>query len=311
MSQLSEENRRDEARRFVTACYRTLLGREPDEAGLNHHVECFLATGDYQAVLESICGSTESKTRQLALSAREEIPAEVYYFFHIPKTAGLTVKAYLAQALDPIGLKLFPGVFITDLLNQIEVIRRYAFFSGHFLGFLDSLIGSTTQKATLLRDPVERAVSYYFHALRDPTLPLHNRIVGRRMDEIPSDESTRGFAVNFQAKYLAALVDDSSWLEHTLHFRSCPKSDTELLEKARAGLALIDVVGVHEDLAAFFDLLSKRWPIRSSSAIPKVNVGKNRDARLVSAADRQLLREANTVDCRLYEEVVDRLRELH
>lgn len=294
---------------FVTACYRVLLGREPDPQGLAYHAARFQVSSDYQDILEAFYHSTEFKNRQLQIVRPSgDTPTDYYYFFHIPKTAGLTVKAYLNEAIDSSGPQLFPGVFVKDLLNKIETVRKYAFFSGHFMGFLDPLLRVTTHKATLLRDPVDRAISHYFHALRDPSLPLHAKIVGRPLADILNDELTRGFAVNYHAKYLAALVDDASWLEHTLHFRSWPKSDQDLLEKAQVGLSLMDVVGLHEDLPSFFRRLSEHWPIRYLSSIPKVNVGDNRDNDLLSVADLQLIREVNQVDYMIYEKVKNSLQ---
>lgn len=308
MDRVSDVRYEREARFFVTACYRALLGRDPEAAGLAYYMQHFQKSGDYEELLDSFCQSDEFKSRQrMLIYASADTPMDYYYFFHIPKTAGLTVKAYLGKALNSPDLRLFPGVFVKDLLGQIEVIRQYAFFSGHFLGFLDALLGATTHKATILRDPVDRAISHYFHALRDPSLPLHKWIVGRPLAKILHDEMTQGFAVNYHAKYLAALVDDASWLEHTLHFRAWPKSDVELLEKARAGLALMEVVGLHEYLPDFFQRLAAQWPIRYSGTIPWVNAGDNREDQRVSAADRELLKEINVVDYALYQEVKDRL----
>ena len=298
-----------ESQRFITACYRALLGRDPDAAGLAHHMERFHVSGNYQDTLEAFCHSTEFKNRRLAsIPPDEDAPMDYYYFFHIPKTAGLTVKAYLGNVLEPSRQPLFPGGFIKDLLNHIEAIRKYRFFSGHFMGFLDALLGVTTHKATVLRDPVDHGVSYYFHLLRDPSLPLHERIKGRPLSDILRDETMNDFAVNYQARYLAALVSDEQWFEHTLHFRSYPKSDQELLDKALEGLSLIDVVGLHEDLPSFFQRLSKHWPIQYLSSIPRVNVGDNRDNDLLSAADLQIIREINQVDYIIYEKVKDSLR---
>lgn len=252
--------------------------------------------------------SVEFKNRQLSLvNTQNQCVENYYYFFHIPKTAGLTVKSYLNKMIDQPRQLLFPGVFVKDLLNQIEAIKKYNFFSGHFMGFLDALLGATTHKATVLRDPVDRFISYYFHSLRDPSLPLHALIKGRSLQDILSDDATNSFAINYQAKYLAALVDDQGWFEHTLHFRSWPKSDQELLEKARAALSLMEVVGIQEDLASFFQHLSAQWPISYSSHIPAVNIGDNRDNHLLSTADLKIIREMNEVDYRIYDDVKNSL----
>ena len=257
--------------------------------------------------MDAFCCSAEFQGRQWDFPVdREGGQAEYYYFFHIPKTAGLTVKAYLAQSIDPAGPPLFSGVFVKDLIKQMAVIQQCAFFSGHFMGFLDPLLGKTTRKATLLRDPVDRAISHYFHSIRDPSLPLHNMIKGRSPADILKDETTRGFAVNYHAKYLATLVDDAHWLEHTLLFRESSGSDEELLEKARAGLALMDVVGIHEDLSTFFRRLAEQWPIHHTNNIPKENVGGNRHNQQFNDSARQTLRELNAVDYAIYREVVDK-----
>ena len=249
--------------------------------------------------------STEFIGRQISLTHihHDNQPiTNYYYFFHIPKTAGVTVKAYLANTLDQSQHLLFSGTFVKDLLNQIEAIKKYQFFAGHFMGFLDPFLGVKTHKATILRDPADRVISHYFHSLRDDSLPLHALIKERPLQDILTDETTNGFAVNYQAKYLAALVDDQGWLEHTLHFRSSPKSDQELLDKALAGLALMEVVGIHENLPSFFQRLSAKWPIGYSSQIPSVNIGDNRNDQLLSADSLQIIYQLNKVDYKIYEE---------
>lgn len=231
------------------------------------------------------------------------------YFVHVPKTGGMAVHTYLQGCTLAAGgtPRLFEGYFVKDLVADLGAARSCTHFSGHFLGFLDPLLARPTCKATVLRDPVERAISHYLHVRRDRSLRSHAEFRSMTLGQVLADRSLRSFAVNVQARYLAALADDPGWFDHTMQVRSAPSCDQELLDRARAGLAMIEVVGLHERLPEFLSRLAAAWSLCPPPEIPRVNVASNRTDLRIHASDRERLHELNRVDAILCDEVAARL----
>ena len=80
------------------------------------------------------------------------------------------------------------------------------FFRGHFLTHLEPYLGRKLATFTMLRDPVERTISHYYHVRRDPDHPSHEDTSRMSLREFCVDPLTRHMVENFQAGYLAKSV---------------------------------------------------------------------------------------------------------
>lgn len=82
-------------------------------------------------------------------------------FLHIPKTAGQSVHAGLESLF---GDAVCPAR-VNDQLKtySISALRKYRIFSGHFDWSLLDCIPEPRTVFTVLRDPVERILSFYFY----------------------------------------------------------------------------------------------------------------------------------------------------
>jgi hypothetical protein len=230
------------------------------------------------------------------------------YFVHIPKTAGMSIHAFLG-ACEPGGPgapEFFDRFFPRDLIADLESARRCTVFSGHFLGYLDPLLGRPSRKATVLRDPVERAISDYAHKRRATILRPIPVDWHRPLRELLDDPVAGGSLVNVQARWLASLADDPVWLG--LPEIPTSMSDDALLDRARAGLARIEIVGLYDQLPEFLDRLAVAWGLRAPAQIPRTNIGHNRRDLEITDDERDRLRELNRVDYALYDEVAASLR---
>src|SRR5262245_45394878 len=119
-------------------------------------------------------------------------------FVHIPKTAGTTLNSMLARHYSPDELhevmmrgmswiardpQLVPRPLIsfskiTRLKSALRRPRRLRLIHGHFDVSILKLLPPDARCFTLLRDPVERAISHYYHYRRmvaDPVHPLAMR----------------------------------------------------------------------------------------------------------------------------------------
>ncbi|UHD14509.1 hypothetical protein LT988_14495 [Thiocapsa bogorovii] len=283
-----------------------MLGRRPNPPELKHHVDAMMAGASERDVLDAFLRSDEFSVRQCRLKQNAEGKTEIAsYFVHIPKTAGMSVKRWIARGAEATGGRLFPGAFMEDLFN-FEDARSYSHFAGHFGGFLAPYLRRPIRSATLLRDPVQRVISHHAHGARDPNLPLHAIIKGRSLEHVINDSSARGYLENFQAKFLAALDFGRYLLPHEIHDISWPKNDHDLLHAAEQNLEAIDVIGVLEDVDTFLDRLAVAWKLPRIDDLGVENSGYNRPLRELAPEVADRLREMNAIDYILY----DRARSL-
>src|SRR5919106_4488854 len=103
----------------------------------------------------------------------DEEGGQPLYFLHIPKTAGSTISHYLESHFRPD--EVCPaGTWAAFLALPPEHLGRYRFFRGHFDASLLDLLPRRPAVVTMLRDPVERAVSEWMFMRRDQSHPLHD-----------------------------------------------------------------------------------------------------------------------------------------
>lgn len=86
-------------------------------------------------------------------------------FLHIPKTAGQSVHAALVNAF---GKEAVCPARVNDQLRRMSIteLNRYQVFSGHFDWSLLDCIKGPKYVFTILREPIDRILSFYFY-LRD------------------------------------------------------------------------------------------------------------------------------------------------
>ena len=83
-------------------------------------------------------------------------------FLHIPKTAGQSVHHYLISNFNKD--EIFPARVNSQALDYtVREIKKYKVFSGHFdISFLD-IVDQPKFIFTILRNPIDRILSYYFY----------------------------------------------------------------------------------------------------------------------------------------------------
>ena len=103
--------------------------------------------------------------------------AAAYYFLHIPKTAGTSIRTWLQARA---GFRLCPDTLWSELLRRDRAtLGEFDLFIGHFYTALPSYLDEKLVTFTFLRHPVNRSVSHYLHIMREQSHYLHERVLPR------------------------------------------------------------------------------------------------------------------------------------
>ncbi|HXZ92805.1 MAG TPA: sulfotransferase family 2 domain-containing protein [Burkholderiales bacterium] len=230
-------------------------------------------------------------------------------FLHIPKTGGTTLVTMLAQRYAPETIRkimmrgmslivpprekasgsLISASKIRRLKRALRDPERVRLIHGHFDLSLERLLPSRASLFTILRDPVERAISHYYHYRRQSNDPANGLAMRSTLAEWVS---ARGLVEmdNGQTRRLAGEMR-----------LPVGRVSERMLEKAKENLASkFSVIGLTERFEESQVLLSRAFGWRYTRPAVR-NVGTNRPARSgISEAELRLIRNCNCFDVELY-----------
>jgi hypothetical protein len=223
-------------------------------------------------------------------------------FYHLPRTGGLSLTRDIlrpnflpwrrcqvnydyqmkvsARAQDP---RSWPAW-------RKSLVRLLA---GHMpFGFAE-LFPGPTEYATMVRDPVARAVSDYYFCRKDPFNPFHPLAMKQTLAEFVEKN-----AVNGQNCY-------AHWLSNRAYGKTY-RSDEELLESAMKNLNQVSLICVTEQYEESVRRLCARYAI-SPRATTKENRNDSTPAGTeITAVERDIIRHYNPLDLVIYEECLER-----
>lgn len=228
---------------------------------------------------------------------------ERYFFLHLQKTAGTT----LLRRLRPVfgELEVYPGpsdgplpdnVLLVEHLEARWEARRneIRLVTGHFPGCTTEVLGGSWNTFTVLRDPVERTLSYLRHH-RELT-PADAEL---SLEEVYEDPLRfRWLVHNHMVKMLALRRE-----EMTAGAMTLVDFSPEHLVRARAALDQLDVVGVQESFEPFCDALARRfgWELG-----PPQRSNRTSDVAVPESFRRRIAMD-NALDVQLYEYALELL----
>jgi len=184
-----------------------------------------------------------------------------------------------------------PLISLSKIRRLRSALKRHdppLLIHGHFDASIVKLLPAGTRCFTLLRDPIERAISHYYH---------YRRMVGDPAYRIATDStlaqwvSERGLVEmdNGQTRRLAGEIGTP-----------CGRLSARTLDRAKANLARFAVVGLTERFEDSLRLLQRAfgWKLHR---LPARNVGRNRPPRAAVGPNTvRLIEDCNRLDLDLY-----------
>ncbi len=225
-------------------------------------------------------------------------PEHTFFFVHVMKTGGTTFAQHIDSNFErahryPLadhGPDHLQEYYLIDRVRDLTPAQRSEIraYAGHFPFVVSSMVGADVT-LTILRDPIERTVSFLRHCKR-----YQERMRDMPLEEIYDDGWMYPLYIhNYQAKLFAMGCGDK--LESHLDVIDV---DDERLETAMSNLEHVEVLGLSDHYSEFVDEVQSRygWHIG-----PAPNMRVSTEDWDVSAQFRARIADDNGADMAFYE----------
>ena len=222
-------------------------------------------------------------------------------FVHIMKTAGTAVSNWAERHYRRSDVLM--GAVWEELLEvPASVVLEKRFIRGHFGNYVTKIVPPPRYRyMTLLRNPAERALSHYFHFKQVPDNPCHEVMKNSdfTLDDYMTHPLTRNYAANFQVANLSLHYDwDPAGLPGDV--ASGRALDAGALDRAKAFLETVEVIGFQEELRDFVDSASAAFGYYPDHALRRSRNYRPDDYHPTPETLRRL-EEINDLDFALYD----------
>lgn len=230
-------------------------------------------------------------------------PNPRFFFVHLQKTAGTSLYLRLRDRIAPplIYPNATDGPVIPSVISIDHLLTRWAerrdeirILTGHFPLCTADLLGEPFTAFTVLREPVERTLSYLRHHRKETPEDAE-----KSLEEIYDDPFRfEGLIHNHMVKMLSLDVNEMT--DGSLTVVDFPP---ERLARAKERLATLDVVGLQEEYRDFWITVRRRykWPLGAPGHANRTEPTE------VPASFRRRIADDNAHDVALYEYARDEL----
>jgi hypothetical protein len=230
------------------------------------------------------------------MSVKADSSEQTIIFLHLPKTAGTTLtkileQQYPAEQIYSIGALAQDGIRKFKRMS-VEERRRFRLVIGHLNYGLHQFVPGLSTYFTILREPVDRVISYYYYVRRSPEHYLHEFSNTENMELKTYLESKVSIMMdNFQVRLISGV-----WNEYP--FGECP---AHILKLAKRNLSQeFKVIGLTEEFDKTLLLLKQAFGW-SRLQYTRQNVTGRRPMKQDLPPDTlQAIASANQLDIELY-----------
>ena len=221
-------------------------------------------------------------------------PAGVTIFLHIPKTGGTSFRDVVEQvyphnrcisaySLEPVALE---GV--KARIGEADAVYGHLFYGVH------KILGVGPRYVTIVRNPIERVISFYRHQARDENSEHFEAIAdGMTLrDLLASDDCPQ---VN---NHMVRIVSGYEGSE--------PVHDGQVLRRAFANLEDFECVGVAERMNESVAVIAERLGWVRIPLVPRLNTSPSGEMFCLDEATRAAILSRNALDLLFYARVAAR-----
>jgi hypothetical protein len=234
---------------------------------------------------------------------RRDTSDQRFLFLHVMKTAGGTLRRQIEANFEREQVYPCEGVdkdmlaanTSLEYLTGLSASRRARIrvFTGHFPFMAVELLGADLTTITILRDPVERTLSYLRQRKRNDDV-RH----ALSLEEIYEDPALFPSLIrDHQSKLFSLTVSDEP-----LSFGHVMDVDASRVELAKRNLERVDVIGIQDRFDELLDELEQRFGWRRVP-VPRQNVDSGA-RQAVPASFRRRIAEDNRSDMEFFEHAV-------
>ncbi len=229
-------------------------------------------------------------------------------FPHVMKTAGTSMGLWIAQHYCASQIMSEASTW-KDFFRLPDSSRQQKkFVRGHFGSYITKYFGPEQgfESVTMLRSPVERVLSHFWHCKKAPDLVAQRIYKVAREDQFTLDDFlehpvTRQLATNFQTANFAYNLErdyDPRRLAPRLAFKE-GVSDSDY-KMAQNFLNNCTVVGISEDLTGFTRRMSERFGFYPNERFAKTRSYQPQGFE-ISEEQRKKIERLNQMDIELYQ----------
>lgn len=226
---------------------------------------------------------------------------DVFYYVHIPKTAGMTFRTVVADYFD--SDEICPAT-LGHMMAQVNLqdLPKYRLLQGHlvYVDFKTLLPQKHLIHATMLREPVAQLVSHYEYIRRMPTDPDYAKVKEMSLEEFVQCFAIANLRRNTQTYHVAKAARFD--IEHL------PAQDVfEIALESLDHFAFIGLVERFQDSLFLLSYIFGWRPIMNTRKenANQIKNGRNsqekRYADRLSPATLQLIQENTQLDQQLYD----------
>ena len=216
-------------------------------------------------------------------------------FFHIPKAAGTTLCDIFLRQYQAEEIYLLDGInFDQSQANfkqlSLEKKTKIKILMGHMYFGLHEYLPSPATYVTMLRNPIDRAVSYYYFIRKVPGHPDFELIKEKNISLEDYCRMGKINTCNGQTRFLSGTIESETY-------------DSKILNIAKENLQRhFSVVGIQKRFDESLLMLKKELAWKKMPFYYRRNTNRaNSYKREISNSTRAVLEKYNELDLELYE----------